>query len=145
MLNNPHNFAAILTRLRLFWLLENTLTAGGCVQLSEEEEQLQMARLNVRRGMPLRDLNELKSRQQGAAKPFDRNPSFRSPPAPALHLAIIQKAQRNVWSTQKCHVASTQWRKKGPQVDRCGCCPQCQLRCLEHRCSQNREKVSQVF
>jgi hypothetical protein len=32
-------------------------------QISDEEEQLQNARLRVRRGVPLKDVNELQARQ----------------------------------------------------------------------------------
>jgi hypothetical protein len=37
-------------------------------QISDEEEQLQKARLRVRRGMPLKDINELQARQNRAAQ-----------------------------------------------------------------------------
>lgn len=41
-------------------------------ELTEEEEQLQMARLNVRRGMPIKDVNELKARK-GRVQPMGRD------------------------------------------------------------------------
>ena len=39
------------------------MQAWSYTQISDEEEQLQRARLGVRRGMPLKDVNELKTRQ----------------------------------------------------------------------------------
>lgn len=46
------------------------------MQMSDEEEQLQMARLSVRRGMPIKDLSELKARQGrlGAQMPSSELP-----------------------------------------------------------------------
>lgn len=44
------------------------------MQISDEEEQLQNARLQVRRGMPIRNLDELKARQERAGQQSMQQP-----------------------------------------------------------------------